>query len=54
MAARRCESLLGSPAAAATLQRELRRPRLRPLYHWIRDLYSEEGRLPVMLVHAWV
>ena len=29
-------------------------PRLRPLYHWIRDLYSEEGRLPVMLVHAWV
>lgn len=119
MASRRCESLLGSPSAAATLQRELRRrlhlylldesgvtpagtaiysladprearisryigqtaqprrrlmqhlrtarlwlpdetpwwitaPRLRPLYRWIRDLYSEEGRLPVMLVHAWV
>ncbi|HEY1873404.1 MAG TPA: hypothetical protein VGG67_03265 [Steroidobacteraceae bacterium] len=119
MASRRSESLLESPAAAATLQRELRRrlhlclfdesgvtpagtaiysladpreariiryigqtaqpprrfmqhlrtarlwlpherpwwiaaPRLRPLYHWIRDLYSEEGRLPVMLVHAWV
>ena len=29
-------------------------PRLRPLYHWIRDLYSQEGRLPVMVVHAWV
>ena len=119
MSRRRVESLLGSPAAAATLQRELRRrlhlslfdesgvtpagtaiysladprearitryigqtaqpprrlmqhlrtarlwlpdetpwwitaPRLRPLYHWIRDLYRQEGRLPVMLVHAWV
>jgi hypothetical protein len=29
-------------------------PQLRPLYHWIRDLYSEEGRLPVMIVHAWI
>jgi hypothetical protein len=29
-------------------------PRLRPLYHWIRDLHSQEGRLPVMVVHAWV
>ena len=29
-------------------------PRLRPLYQWIRDLYREEGRLPVMVVHAWV
>ncbi len=29
-------------------------PRLRPLYGWIRDLYSQEGRLPVMIVHAWV
>jgi hypothetical protein len=119
MASRRSESPLESSAAAATLQRELRRrlhlclvdesgatpagtaiysladprearitryvgqtaqpprrlmqhlrtarvwlpdetpwwiaaPRLRPLYHWIRDLYGEEGRLPVMLVHAWV
>jgi len=119
MSRRRVESLLGSAAAAAILQRELRRrlhlslfdesgvtpagtaiysladpreariaryigqtaqpprrlmqhlrtarlwlpdetpwwitpPRLRPLYHWIRDLYSQEGRLPVMLVHAWV
>jgi hypothetical protein len=119
MASRRSESPLESSAAAATLQRELRRrlhlclfdesgatpagtaiysladprearitryigqtaqpprrlmqhlrtarlwlpdktpwwiaaPRLRPLYHWIRELYGEEGRLPVMLVHAWV
>ena len=29
-------------------------PRLRPLYGWIRELYREEGRLPVMIVHAWV
>ena len=27
---------------------------LRPLYRWIRELHSQEGRLPVMLVHAWV
>ena len=30
------------------------RPRMRPLYSWIRALYTEHGRLPVMLVHAWV
>lgn len=29
-------------------------PRLRPLYQWIRELHSQEGRLPVMVVHAWV
>ena len=29
-------------------------PRLRPLYQWIRDIYRQEGRLPVMLVSAWV
>jgi hypothetical protein len=29
-------------------------PRLRPLYHWIRELHGQEGRLPVMVVHAWV
>jgi len=29
-------------------------PRLRPLYRWIRELYEDEGRLPVMVVHAWV
>jgi hypothetical protein len=29
-------------------------PRLRPLYRWIRELHSQEGRLPVMVIHAWV
>jgi len=29
-------------------------PQLRPLYHWIRELHGQEGRLPVMVVHAWV
>jgi hypothetical protein len=29
-------------------------PRLRPLYCWIRQMYREEGRLPVMVVSAWV
>jgi hypothetical protein len=29
-------------------------PPLRPLYHWIRELHCQEGRLPVMVVHAWV
>jgi hypothetical protein len=32
----------------------VRAPQLRPLYSWIRDLYVQEGRLPVMLVHTWV
>src|SRR5215469_3612151 len=29
-------------------------PQLLPLYHWIRDLYGQERRLPVMIVLAWV
>ena len=29
-------------------------PKLRPLYDWIRALYREEMRLPVMVVSAWV
>ncbi len=29
-------------------------PRLRPLYEWIRELFQDEGRLPVMVVQAWV
>jgi hypothetical protein len=29
-------------------------PKLRPLYQWIRELYRDERRLPVMLVTAWV
>lgn len=28
-------------------------PQQRPLYHWIRDLYRDENRLPVMVVVAW-
>ena len=31
----------------------IRAPRLRPLYRWIRELYGQERRLPVMVVHAW-
>jgi hypothetical protein len=27
---------------------------LRPLYEWIRDIYRDERRLPVMVVTAWV
>jgi hypothetical protein len=29
-------------------------PKLRPLYSWIRELYTDEHRLPVMVVSAWV
>jgi hypothetical protein len=29
-------------------------PRLRPLYGWIRDLYRDERRLPIMLVTDWI
>jgi hypothetical protein len=32
----------------------VRSPRLRPLYGWIRELFGEERRLPVMVVLAWV
>ena len=32
----------------------VRAPRLQPLYGWIRELYQQEGRLPVMVVHEWV
>lgn len=28
-------------------------PQLRPLYEWIRELYLDEQRLPVMTVIAW-
>jgi len=28
-------------------------PKLRPLYQWIRELYLDECRLPVMAVIAW-
>lgn len=29
-------------------------PRLRPLYSWIRELFRDEGRFPVMVVHRWI
>ena len=29
-------------------------PRMRPLYGWIRELYRDGRRLPVMVVCAWV
>jgi hypothetical protein len=32
----------------------VRSPELRPLYSWIRALYQEQGRLPLMVVRAWV
>jgi hypothetical protein len=28
-------------------------PKLRPLYNWIRQIYSDEARLPVMVIFAW-
>jgi hypothetical protein len=28
-------------------------PKMRPLYEWIRELYLDERRLPVMTVLAW-
>jgi hypothetical protein len=32
----------------------LKCPRLRPLADWIRELYRDEHRLPVMVITAWV
>jgi hypothetical protein len=32
----------------------VRSPKLRPLYEWLRELFRDEGRLPVMVVHSWV
>jgi hypothetical protein len=31
----------------------IKRPQLRPLYTWIRRLYSDGNRLPIMSVRAW-
>jgi len=31
----------------------IKKPQLRPLYQWIRDLYADEHRLPVMLIARW-
>jgi hypothetical protein len=32
----------------------VRSPRLRPLYTWIREMYRDGGRLPVLVVCEWV
>lgn len=32
----------------------IRQPKLRPLYNWVRELYRDELRLPVMVVICWV
>jgi hypothetical protein len=32
----------------------IKSPRLRPLYSWIRQLYSQDRRLPVMLISTWL
>jgi hypothetical protein len=32
----------------------VRSSKLRPLYEWLRELYRDGGRLPVMVVHTWV
>jgi hypothetical protein len=31
----------------------IKSPKLRPLYDWIRELYRDECRMPVMAVIAW-
>lgn len=31
----------------------IQQPALRPLYAWLRELYSQEGRLPTMIIHSW-
>ncbi len=28
-------------------------PKLRPLYKWIRELYADDRRMPVMVITAW-
>jgi hypothetical protein len=28
-------------------------PRLRPLYGWIRELYADEQRMPIMMIVGW-
>jgi hypothetical protein len=31
----------------------IKQPKLRPLYTWVRELYRDECRLPVMVVTTW-
>ncbi|HEV2701615.1 MAG TPA: hypothetical protein VGV09_08290 [Steroidobacteraceae bacterium] len=32
----------------------VRQPTLRPLYEWLRELHSQERRLPTMIIHSWI
>ena len=32
----------------------VQQPSLRPLYTWLRELHSEDHRLPTMIIHAWI
>jgi hypothetical protein len=32
----------------------IKEPKLRPLYSWVRELYRDDYRLPVMVVTSWV
>jgi hypothetical protein len=32
----------------------VRSPKLRPLYCWIRELFRDQERLPLMVLHQWV
>jgi hypothetical protein len=31
----------------------VQKPALRPLYEWLRELHSQEHRLPTMIIHGW-
>lgn len=31
----------------------VKQPKLRPLYTWVRELYRDQYRLPVMVISAW-
>jgi hypothetical protein len=31
----------------------MKQPKLRPLYAWVRELYRDQYRLPVMVISAW-
>src|ERR1700748_904750 len=32
----------------------VKQPSLRPLYEWLRELHSEDHRLPTMIIHTWI
>jgi hypothetical protein len=31
----------------------VQQPAMRPLYEWLRELHSQENRLPTMIIHRW-